>query len=254
MTLADSRLAIRHLLNERDPADAQAGYYAFHHPDEKVQLITAPEAARMANAYICLARTGMDLFRPVVTLRLPEDESTFGPDPYTGAVLIYRAIHPGTSVILAAPEAYQPLLRALFEVQAEDLLNLLVMDRGRFQPIINVLVARSQSYDGLPRFIVRQTGNGRSNQKGDVIAAAGLNWQSDRFAEIYVHTKSPYRRQGLGRSVVAAVVQHVLDSGRVPLYLVSAANQASIQLAESVGFVDIGIKKVLFEGTLAPRP
>jgi predicted GNAT family acetyltransferase len=55
------------------------------------------------------------------------------------------------------------------------------------------------------------------------------------------------RRQGFGRSVLAAMVQHVLDSGRTPLYHVDERNEASIQLAESVGFLDRGLRVVLLQ-------
>ena len=71
MKLPDKRRAIRSLLDERNPADAQAIYYAYNHPDEKTQLITYPPEASVAKGYVCIARTGIDLFRPLLTMRLP---------------------------------------------------------------------------------------------------------------------------------------------------------------------------------------
>lgn len=254
MTLAESRRAIRHLLDERNPVDARSTYYAFHHPDEKTQLVTQGPAQGKASSYICLSRTGADLFRPLVTLRFSESVTTGEVDIEAATSLVYDAMPVGASLILSIPEKYRPVLDALFDVHKEERLRIYVLDRGRFSPIINVLVTQSESYDGLPRYIARGGASDDAGHRGEILASAGLNWRSPHFAEIYVHTKAPHRRKGLGQSVVASIVQYTLDSGQRPLYAVNTDNQASIQLAESVGFVDIGISELLIEGTLHPRP
>ncbi len=87
-----------------------------------------------------------------------------------------------------------------------------------------------------------------------IVASAGLNWQTPHFAEISVNTDPHYRRRGWGRSVVAAMVQHLVSSGRAPLYVVSEQNTVSERLAQSVGFEDTGIREVLIQGDLKPRP
>jgi ribosomal protein S18 acetylase RimI-like enzyme len=248
MSLDKKRRAMKHLLDGTSPIDAAAVYYAFHHPDDKTQLFTYPTISNQANGYICLARTGLDLFRPLATMRFPESGDLVGYDVSEAKELIFQAIPEGAEVILSTPLSYRPLITAVFELETEQQLKLLVLDRGRFQPIINVLVTRTQSYDGLPRFVIKQSSDGRSGLSGDVVASAGLNWQSQQFAEIYVHTNAPHRRQGFGQSVVAACVQYVLESGRIPIYEVASNNESSIQLAESVGFVAIGADQVLIEG------
>lgn len=250
MSLADKRQAVRHLLDQNEPADASAIYYAFYHDDQKTQLITYPADARRAAGYVCVSRTGIDLFRPLVTMRLPEGNEPSGLDLDAASQLIRGALVPGAEVIVSAPLSYRPLLSAFIDIQREQTLLVYVLDRGRFEPIINVLVTRSDTYNGLPRFVIRQSLEGHWSDQGDVLASSGLNWQTPRFAEIFVHTKSPHRRQGLGRSVVAAAVQHVLDAGRIPIYAVASNNRPSIQLAESVGFVDLGIRQVLLEGMI----
>jgi RimJ/RimL family protein N-acetyltransferase len=249
MTLAEKRRAIRPLLDERKPADASAVYYALYHPDDKTQIITKPENAQRAQGYLCMARTGIDLFRPLLTLRLPYAKNGGEVDPAFGASLITKAIPEGMSVIINAPEIYRPLLSALFDIQQEQILRLFVLDRGRFEPIINVLVTRSESYDGSPKFVIRQSRSNKGAAQGEIVASAGLNWQSTYFAEIYVHTKSSFRRLGYGRSVVASLIQHVLESGRTPLYVANSENDPSIQLAESVGFIDSGVREILIEST-----
>ena len=242
--LTNSRRAIRLLLDERQPADAVASYYAFHHPDHKTQLLTYPANANRAAGYIALSRTGMDLFRPLVTLRLPDA------DMAASVELIYQVLLPGTAVILITPLAYRSLLQAVFDIQAEEHLRILMLERARFEPIINVLVVQTTGPNNLPRFIIRRA----AGPEQEIVASASLNWQSPTFAEIFVNTSRSHQRQGWGRSVVAAMAQYLLKNGRIPLYIVSENNIPSIQLAQSVGFKDSGRQLVMLQAALKPRP
>ncbi len=243
--IQDKRRAIRHLLRENEPADAMAAYYALYHPDDKTTLVVPPTAnGQRATGYVALSRTGIDLFRPLVTMRLPTDSD---PNAHqTAADLLRLALGSGQPAILSAPVRYVPLLRALFDVQSEEHLRLYVLDPRRFEPVVNVLVTRSEGPSGLARFAIRTAQSGES----EVAADASLNWQSPTFGEIAVNTRSQYRRQGWGRSVVAALSQYLIDSGRTPLYVVSEENAASIQLAESVGFRDSGARELFLQATL----
>lgn len=242
MALTQQRRAIFHLLDDTNPADAMAAYFAFHHPDNRTILRPYPYSAIRAEGYVALSRTGMDLFRPFVTLRLPIHNMQ------TSADIIYEAIDAGTAVILNAPLRYAPLLHALFEVQTEEHLSLYQLRSSRFEPIINVLVTQDKTPNGLPRFSIRD----RDNEV--VGASATLNWQSPDYAEIGVTTRPGYRRRGWGRSVVSAMANHLLANGRTPLYVVAQNNEASIQLAESVGFTDSGVREMMIQGVLKPRP
>jgi RimJ/RimL family protein N-acetyltransferase len=244
MSLADKRHAIRHLLDERSPADAMAVYFAFYHPDDKTQLYTFPPDSKQADGYVALSRTGIDLFRPLVTLRLPID------DVDAGADLIHQALTPGAAVILNTPERHLPLIQALFDIQSQEHLRLFTLDPRRFEPVINVLVTQESSPNNLPRYVVRPAQTGRT----EVAASAALNWYSPYFAEISVHTNPAYRRRGWGRSVVAAMVQYLLDNGRIPLYAAAEQNAASVELARRVGFVDSGVRESMIQATLKPPP
>jgi RimJ/RimL family protein N-acetyltransferase len=246
LNLLEARKAIRGLLQETNPFDAQAVYYANFHPDQKVKIRVFPSGAISAAGYICLARTGMDLFRPFLTMRLPRQPDTGNIDLNASSQLIYSSLHPGSDVIGTGPIEYLALMEALFDVDSKAQLKLFVLDPKRFKPIVNVLVTHTESYNGLPRFTIRKG----SGEGSEVLASAGLNWQSSRFAEIYTHTSAPHRRQGYGKSVVAAAVQHVLEHGRRPLYMVNQDNEPSIRLARSVGFVDTGAMKFQMEGVL----
>lgn len=250
--LKAQRRAIRHLLKDRDAADAMASYYAFYHSDEKTTLILTPEGveanpAAHADGYVALSRTGMDLFRPLVTMRLPIERDSRATQ--AAAELLGRAIGPGQPVILTIPDRYRPLIDALFDVQSEERLRLYALNPARYEPIVNILVTRSQSPNGLPRFTIRSSQSGEE----EMVATASLNWQSPHFAEIAVNTRSQYRRQGWGRSVVAALSGYLLDSGRTPLYVVSEENSASASLAESVGFEDSGAREYLLQASLKER-
>lgn len=241
MNLSDKRRAIRPLLSDR-PEDAVDDYYAFHHPDEKTGLSLFPDGAERPSGFLTFSRTGMDLFRSLVTLRLPIA------DLEASAAAIHQMMEPETAVILFSPAQYGPLLHALFDVQTEETLRLYALSPRRFEPIINVLVVQTTGPNGLPRFIVRSQSN------GEVVAAAGLNWLSPRYAEISVNTDLSHRRQGLGQSVVAAMVEYVLGNGRIPLYLVAEQNTPSVQLAEQTGFRDTGFSKLLLQASLKSRP
>ena len=242
MALTQQRRAIYHLLDETNPADGMASYFAFHHPENRTILRPYPYAAIRAQGYVALSRTGMDLFRPFVTMRLPIH------DMQTSTDVIYEAIDVNMAVILNAPARYAPLLHALFEIQSEEQLSLFQLRPSAFAPIVNVLVTQDTAANGLPRFSIR-------DRENDVIgASATLNWQSPTFAEIGVTTKPGYRRRGWGRSVVSSMANFLLENGRTPLYVVSQTNQASIQLAESVGFRDSGTRETMLQGILKPRP
>jgi ribosomal protein S18 acetylase RimI-like enzyme len=241
MNLAARRRAIRPLLNERIPADAAEVYYAFYHGGNKTQLILSPpssaETTMSANGYLAISRTGIDLFRPLLTMRLPEDHQEV-------AALFATALPPGANVFINAPAGYEPLLKAFFDVQTEQTLRLLRLDAGSFRPVINVLVVRTDTPDGLPRYVVRPT----NPEAGDEIGAwATVNWQSPHFADVAVGTRPAYRQRGWGRSVVSALSQHLLETGRLPLYEVEEHNSASQMLARNLGFKDTGHQRVFME-------
>jgi hypothetical protein len=254
MDLTNQRRAIRRILNETDPADAAAAYYVFHHPAEKIHITTYPPDSLRSLGYVCSAMTGIDLFRPLVTMRLPLDRSGQELDYSKSLDLIYSAFPVGGSLIISTYPSYSPLLSAILDVQREDKLRLLIFDRTSFSPIINVLVTETPSHNDLPRYVIRKRVSSSESSSGDIIASAGINWRSSSFAEIYVHTSNNFRRRGMGRSVVAYIVQSILDSGRTPLYVVSVGNDPSYQLARSVGFIDTGEEEIIIDGSLKPRP
>lgn len=244
-SLMPERRAIQRLLDQRHAADAMAVYYALYHPDDRTRLVVHKDVAGKVDAYAAVCRTGIDLFRPLLTMRLNEG------DPDGAAQLIHNALPPGADLFIHSPLAYRPLIAALFDIRMEQQLRLFELTATYFQPVVNVLVMRSNTPDGLPRYIIRPNNAGSD---GEIGASASLNWQSPHYAEITVYTNPQYRNRGWGRSVVSALASDLLESGRTPLYEVSPQNEASLNLARALGFTDTGADKLFMEATLRPLP
>lgn len=241
-SLIENRRAIRHLLDDQQAADGMAAFFAFYYADAKTELRPFGLETGKAQGYVCLARTGLDLFRPLVTMRLPIH------DLEASADMLYQAIPQNVPIIVNVPQAYGPLLRALMDIESEEPLLLFRLRQTLFEPIVNVLITEDKGSNGLPRFIIRDR-----QHDNVVVASAGLNWQTAVFSEIAVSTHPQYRRQGYGRSVVAAMANYILAHGRSPLYVVAETNTASIQLAQQVGFMDTGYGQLMIYGRLNGR-
>ncbi|MCX6025991.1 MAG: GNAT family N-acetyltransferase [Chloroflexi bacterium] len=233
---ADERTRLLRLLDERDVGDALACYYALHHAASRVQLSGAlsPEGGLLG--FLARAQTGQDLFRPLVTGRAP--------DFPTLTALVQAALAPGQPLYISLPMVNASWARALVDWATQTRLRLYVLRRESFSPVVNILVTRSTSPDGLPRYEIRLGER--------LLAAAGLNWRSPAFAEVFVHTDPALRERGHGRSVVAALCQELLEAGCTPLYAADETSPASQRLAESVGFSDSGQREFVCTGTLRP--
>ncbi len=227
-SLERQRAVVRPLLDEHAPADALAYYYALHHSPERTDLFVHPETAETyaapATGFLVRARTGMDLFRPLVTFRAPSAAAA--------QKLITRGLLPGRPVYLTIPESHAGWANQYLDLSDAELHDILRFDPERYQAEINVLVVTHTGTDGLPRCEIRA-----GERAG---AVAGINWQSPRFAEVYVYTEPAVRGRGWGKAVVRALVGHILKAGRTPLYVVAESNEYSIRLAEAVGFIPTG--------------
>jgi hypothetical protein len=229
---------MRHLLDETKATDARAVYYALQYADGRTHLVTYRPNAPRAIGYVCQSRTGYDLFRPIVTMRLPIhnlDDS---------AAILRHGLTPGMPVILNVPEAYMPLVSGLFDVYAEESYRVLVLDRGRFRPIINVLVTHETAANGLPSCAIL-----RDDER---VTSASINWQINHFAEIALTTAPATQRAGWTESVLAALSGHIVDNGRTPIVSIADHETGALEAAKSIGFVDLGIRDYLVEATLLP--
>jgi GNAT superfamily N-acetyltransferase len=236
-----ARAAARQLLDENSPVDALAAYYALHHPADRIELVVyrggdgSTPAAPMG--FLVRARTGMDLFRPLVTFRARDEAAARG--------LFEQGLPAGRPVYMTVPERLAPWVNKYLSVSDAELHRVYRYDPARYEPQINVLVVRSSGPDGLPRCEIRA-----GDRAG---AVAGVNWQSRRYAEVYVYTEPQVRGRGWGKAVVRTLVGLLLDAGRLPLYVVAESNDYSLRLAEAVGFADTGHREFVGQAVRLPE-
>ncbi len=240
-TLIEKRQAIQHLLEPRSAADALASYYALYHPEERSTLVLHRDRSGRVDGFLALCRTGMDLFRPLLTLRSESED--------VAAELLASALAPEAAVIIAVPLDMQPVIEAFFAVSGEVAASVYRLDRRDFQPVINVLVTRAPTPGGDPRFVIRgQSFDRGARPVGPTLAAAGVNWRSPDFGDIYVQTDPKVRGRGLGKSVVSTLCTWLLEQNVTPLYTFPDDNEASGRLASSLGFRDSGARVFLSDG------
>jgi hypothetical protein len=236
-TLRAQRALIGPLLDTTSPADAPTAYYALHHDPNRSSLSVRADAEGHAVGFVGRFQTGVDLFRPVIVMRCAT--------PEVAADLLHEALTVGRPYVFFSDVSQLPPVGGSLQIENERILSIYVLDRARFTPVINVLVVTRTAPDGTPRAEIHS---------GGLQAAAGVNWQSPGFAEIYVHTEAEARQRGWGRSVVAACTDLVLAGGRLPIYLVEPSNEPSVQLAEGLGYVDTGAQMVIADAVYRGHP
>jgi GNAT superfamily N-acetyltransferase len=232
--LNEKRRAIRTLLSPDDPADALTSYYALWHDPRRTELTLHRNDRGKVDGFVTVCQTGADLFRPLVTLRAP-DEGVVGD-------LLRIALAPNRPYQVIVPVTLASGTRAHLEITRSALLAVYRLEPSHLQPIVNVLVQRVTSADGADRFQIES--------QGHVVAMSGTNWRSPSFAEVFVYVHPSGRGRGWGKSVVSACTVALLEEGLRPLYLVEEGNQDSIRIAEGLGYVDGGLRKFAAEGRL----
>ena len=177
----------------------------------------------------------MDLFTPTIIARAPSERAA--------ATLFQSGLIAGRPYFLLLPPELEAVAGRELEVSAPERLRVYCLDARNFRPIINALVQPAGGKNGAPRFEIR------SGQRA--LSTAAVIWRSPRFAEISVSTAPEARGRGWGRSVVSALANEILTTDVQPLYVTAGDNQASIRVAEAVGFDDTGAR--IFSGS-ATRP
>jgi GNAT superfamily N-acetyltransferase len=186
-------------------------------------------------------QTGIDLFRPLVAMHC------FAPEP--AANLLSEVLIPGRSYIFFASLSQLPFVGGSLALSHERVLSIYALDPARFVSEINVTVLNKAAPDGTPRCEIAPPPG-----KTEPIAVAGVNWQSPGFAELYVHTHSEFRGHNYGQRVLARCTERVLQSGRIPLYLVEPNNEPSVKLALKLGYVDSGARQVMADAVYQGHP
>jgi RimJ/RimL family protein N-acetyltransferase len=234
ITLASqrTRLERERFLSLNEPRDALAAYYALYHDPARTQLWLHSDARERIDGLLAVCQTGFNLFQPTVVLRARDDE--------TAVALLDEALFPGRPYYIVTTPTLSPVVRAAVQLDQEEYNRVYLFDPQRYRPEINVLVQPARIPDGSPRFVIRS--------RDRVASEAGVNWRSPHFAELFVRTQPWAQGRGWGKAVVAACATTLLQAGVQPLYMVSEGNEASIRLAESVGFADTGAREFAGSG------
>lgn len=233
--LLDLRRRVRPLLDLAAARDALAAYYALYHDPARTHLVVEEGPTGRVEGFLAICQTGWDLFRPLAVLRARQSQAA--------AVLLRRELHPGRPYYVVTTPDLRWALEQSLEIEQLHANRVYRLDLARYTPTINVLVVPARSTDDTPRFVIY------SQEK--VAAEAGISWRSPHFAELYVQTVPEARGRGWGRAVVSACATWVVRNGAQPLYIVSEDNEASIGLAESVGFVDTRARELAATGVLS---
>ena len=234
----EQRAALRILLSPGRAGDAMAAYYALHHPSAKTRIWVHRLTGGRMDGFLVSARTGQDLFRPFLTIRAPDASSA--------ADLLQAAFPSPRPAIISFPEPLGVWVLPLLSVESSRRILVLRLNPAKLEPVINVLVVGTASPDGLPRFEIRR--------QDRLIAAAGVNWRSPDWAEIFVHTDPGVRERGYGKSVCAALCRHLLEEKRQVLYAVEESKRTSLRMAEGIGFEDTGEREILCAGSFPSGP
>ena len=221
------RHVLNGLLDPRSVTDALAAYYGLLHPAERVALFGYYPANHAPTGFLAVARTGMDLFRPLAV-------------PFVGTqaalrALLETALEPKRPVLLHLPLEQRPWVEDAFEVSDARPIDLLRLDTTRFQPVINVLVVETTAPGGWPRFEIRSG--------EDAVAAAGVNWIGASFAEIYLEVAEIVMGRGYGRSGLSALASRLVAEGKMPIYPVTQDDWPAVMEAEELGFRRTGDRR-----------
>ena len=234
--LSAQRDLVRPLLDERSPADALAVYYALYHDSARSAVFSHFDPARpdRSDGFLVRAQTGQDLFRPLITFRARSSDAALD--------LLRRGLYPGRPFYVTVPMDLAGYVNQCLTVAGPATYRIYRLDREAYDPIVNIFVTSERGQDGWPRYEIRQADR--------VLASAGVNWRSPRFAELYVYVDGTVRGRGYGKSVVNRAAGDLLQAGVTPLYVVAEDNTASIRTAQAAGFVDTGLREYVCEAAL----
>jgi hypothetical protein len=211
----------------RSASDALASYYGLVHDCGKVQLFGYYPNTENLSAFLALAQTGIDLFRPLVIPFAGTEEALRG--------LIQKSLKPERHYLTYLPIEQQEFLIGAADLSPIRMSNLLRLDARGFEPIINVLLERRQSPDGSPRFEIRSKGG---------FAASGINWQTKFAAEIYAEGDSLGYRRGFTKSVLGALMHQLIQEKLTVFLRVPDDDYRSFEDAFDLGFKPTGVRQV----------
>lgn len=229
-----ARGQLARLLDERSARDAMAAYYALRHPADRLNLCAYYPTNRGVSGFLAIARTGLDLFRPLAIPFVAQQAAL--------TALFRVGLEPGRPVVLHLPLEQRGWAEETVDLSDVRVSELLRLDLRQFEPIVNVLVVESRTPVGWPRYEIRS---------GEVLrVAAGLNWKGSAFAEVYLEVEPAMRGRGYAESVLAAIAGRLLAESVVALYRVEDEDPFARMEAEQLGFRSTGIRTLTAQAVL----
>jgi predicted GNAT family acetyltransferase len=208
-----------------------AAYYALHHDERRVQLTLHRHPGGQVDGFCAVCQTGYDLFVPLVVMRARAG---------TEGDLLCQALQAGRPYRVVAPLAARSGIEQAMSLDHWQVNKVYRLESSEAQAKINVMV---QPGEGPFRYEIR-------SRDGQVASAAGVNWHTDRLAEMYVYTEAQYEGRGWARAVGAACVRALLEKGLLPIYVAAQRNRASRRVALALGFRDTGTQEFECRGQL----
>jgi L-amino acid N-acyltransferase YncA len=199
---------IERLISRTDPADAVAAYYAWCH----------------AGSAVHIRRRGADVG---VLVEAASELGALGLLRATSPVVVpdlIAAIRPGRRYLMA-PWSLADAVRKTVKIDEPERNAVFWVDRDTF-------VSSGESLSAIRRegtSVVAMDDNA-------VVARCRPLWRSEGFAELAVSTDMAFRRRGLARQVMSAMIERLLAEGVTPLHVASDDNVASLRLAAGLGF------------------
>lgn len=217
--------SLRVLPDSRAAGDALVLHYTFDHPVQRVRTFAMMDGG-VPIGFLTVARTGMDLFRPLV---LP-----FVRKRFSMSALIGHALAPSQPFILHTPLDQLDWVNDLVMLENIQEHELLRLDPSAFEPVLNILVVEDDASARMPRYEIR-TASG-------LHAAAGVSWKGERFAEVYLEADQGASERRMTRSVLSAAVGRVLGESRIPIFRVKNDDLSMRTEAFHIGFRPTGVR------------
>jgi hypothetical protein len=227
----EQRQQLGRLVDPRSVADSMPAYYALEHPCERTELYGYFPSPNTLSGFLTIAQTGLDLFRPVVVPFVANAEAL--------RRLFTTALKPSRLYLLYIPVDQQEFIKNEFPHRPLQVTNLLRLDPRAFNPILNVMIVKTEAASGLPRFEIRSSVQG--------FAAAGINWMSSTAAEMYIEADEPGRRRGFTKSVLAALIEHLLSQNKNVLFRVADDDYDAFEDSFDLGFKPTGVRTLMAE-------
>jgi hypothetical protein len=205
-------------------------YYALFHDPRRVDLTLYRTVTGSADGFVAVCQTGRDLFVPLVVMRLPKRAAI---------EMLHRTLLPGRPYTVVTMPALREAVREAMVVEREQVNHVYAFEPSAFRAVINVMVQGGRTPF---RYEIRI--------RDRVAAAAGVNWITDRLADMYVYTVPEAQGRGWAKAVGAACIQELLSAKLLPLYTVSEDNMASQGLAYALGFRDSDAREYECRGRL----